>query len=289
MWPHDFAPGFGRLDDTTDDAANFAFLGETLLLRDDNSLPSTAALQRLPTPLAAFKMGTLGMRSAHALAWPDTTPVPQGLKAVGLRDVFSLQAAEMWGVAARARQMLRWDLASRYCGTCGKPTQALEGEPAKECPACGMRDYPRIAPAVMALVRKGDTLLLARSPHFRHGMYSALAGFVEAGETVEACLHREVFEESGIRIKNLRWFASQPWPFPFSLMLAFHADYAGGEITPQPGEIEDARWFGLKALPDLPAPVSIASRLIHAGIAEIRKGNDDQAPDARFDPRNNAL
>jgi len=97
-----------------------------------------------------------------------------------------------------------------------------------------------------------------------------LAGFVEAGESVENCVHREVFEETGIRVRNLRWFASQPWPFPQSLMLAFHADYAGGDITPQPGEIEDARWFTLDDLPPLPSPVSIAARLIESGIAELQ-------------------
>jgi len=100
-------------------------------------------------------------------------------------------------------------------------------------------------------------------------MYSALAGFVEAGESVEQCVHREVFEETAIRVKNLRWFASQPWPFPQSLMLAFHADYAGGEIVPQAGEIEDAGWFRLDQLPERPASVSIASRLIAAGVAEL--------------------
>lgn len=289
MWPQDFAPGFDRLDDSAVKAANFAFIGETLLLDEFHALPDTDALRPLPPPLAAFKIGELGAQACHAYAWPEATPLPQGLCAVGLRDAFSLQAAERWGVAARARQMLRWDLASRYCGTCGTPTTALQGEPAKECSACGTRDYPRIAPAVMALVRRGDALLLARSPHFRAGMYSALAGFVEAGETVEDCLHREVFEESGIRIRNLRWFASQPWPFPYSLMLAFHAEYAGGEIHPQVGEIEDARWFGLDELPDLPAPVSIASRLIQAGIAEIRHDKGDFKATPRFDPRNNGL
>jgi NAD+ diphosphatase len=289
MWPQDFAPGFDRPDDSAVKAANFAFIGEALLLSETDALPGTDTLRELPPPLAAFKIGECGTQACHAYAWPEGTPPPPGLRAVGLRDAFSLQAAERWGVAARARQMLRWDLASRYCGTCGTPTTALQGEPAKECPACGARDYPRIAPAVMALVRRGDALLLARSPHFRAGMYSALAGFVEAGETVEDCLHREVFEESGIRITNLRWFASQPWPFPYSLMLAFHADYAGGEIRPQPGEIEDARWFGLEALPELPAPVSIASRLIQAGIAEIRQEKGDPVAMACFDPRNNGL
>jgi NAD+ diphosphatase len=116
----------------------------------------------------------------------------------------------------------------------------------------------------MVLVERGNELLLARSPHFRPGVFSALAGFVEAGETLEQCAVREVREEVGVEIANLRYFHSQPWPFPDSLMIAFFADYAGGEITPDPSEIEAADWFPRDALPMLPDPVSIARRLIDA-------------------------
>ena len=119
----------------------------------------------------------------------------------------------------------------------------------------------------MVLVRRGNELLLARSPHFKPGVFSALAGFVEAGETLEQCAAREVREEVGVEIANLRYFQSQPWPFPDSLMLAFFADYAGGEITPDPAEIEAAGWYALDALPGLPDPVSIARRLIDAACA----------------------
>jgi len=133
-----------------------------------------------------------------------------------------------------------------------------------ECRNCGLLAYPRISPAVMVLVSRGNELLLARSPHFKPGVFSALAGFVEAGETLEQCAVREVREEVGIEITNLRYFQSQPWPFPDSLMLAFFADYAGGVITPEPSEIEAAEWFARDQLPTLPDPVSIARRLIDA-------------------------
>jgi NAD+ diphosphatase len=142
-------------------------------------------------------------------------------------------------------------------------------ERARECPACGLVAYPRIAPAVMCLVTRERAILLARSPRFPPGMYSALAGFVEPGESLEQCLAREVLEETGVRIANARYFASQPWPFPHSLMIAFVADYAGGEITPAPGEIEDAQWFRLDALPKLPNRISIARRLIDGVVAEL--------------------
>jgi ADP-ribose pyrophosphatase YjhB (NUDIX family) len=157
--------------------------------------------------------------------------------------------------------------------SCGTPTQIKGSERVRQCPACGQVHYPRLAPAVMALVRRGDELLLARSPHFPPGMHSALAGFVEPGESLEQCLHREVKEEVGVDVTNLRYFSSQPWPFPHSLMIAFTCDYAGGQLTPQPDEIEAAQWFTLDALPVLPNPISIARRLIDATIAQMRAQN----------------
>ncbi|HZP86354.1 MAG TPA: NAD(+) diphosphatase, partial [Burkholderiales bacterium] len=158
-----------------------------------------------------------------------------------------------------------------YCGRCGTRTVAKTTERARQCPSCSLTVYPRIAPAVMALIRRGDELLLARSPHFAPGMYSALAGFVEPGESLEQCLHREVKEEVGVEVTNLRYFSSQPWPFPHSLMIAFNCDYASGEITPEPGEIESAGWFGLDNLPVLPNRISIARRLIDATIEELQR------------------
>ena len=136
------------------------------------------------------------------------------------------------------------------------------------CPSCGLLAYPRISPVVMVLIRRGDDFLLARGPHFKPGVFSALAGFVEAGETLEQCAVREVREEVGVEITNLRYFKSQPWPFPDSLMIAFFADYAGGTITPDPSEIEAADWFPRSALPLLPDPVSIARQLIDAACQQ---------------------
>jgi NAD+ diphosphatase len=122
----------------------------------------------------------------------------------------------------------------------------------------------------MALVRKENQVLLGRSPHFPPGMYSALAGFVEPGETLEQCLAREVAEEVGVRVSRIRYFASQPWPFPNSLMIAFVCDWASGEIRPQAGEIEAANWFNVLQLPKLPSKISIARRLIDSVVTEMR-------------------
>lgn len=270
QWPIDFIPLFIPTPTLTAIGNYFCFAGENILLGLEGRLPTADKVQKLPPPETTFIFGRLRGLPCVAVRWTGDVELPPTLQAISLRDAFATLPEGYWSIAARAKRMLGWDAATRYCGACGTPTDALDNEPAKLCPACKQRFYPQIAPAMMCLVRRGNELLLARSPHFKPGMYSALAGFVEAGETVENCVHREVFEETGIRIKNLRWFASQPWPFPQSLMLAFHAEYAGGEIVPQAGEIEDAKWFSLKNLPPLPAPVSIASRLIAAGIEELR-------------------
>lgn len=214
-------------------------------------------------PEHALQIGELHGFPCYAA---DVAQLPEieGAEATPLRAIFQLAGAETFALAGRATQLLDWQNNHRFCGKCGTPTAMKAGETAMQCPACGLLAYPRISPAVMVLVRDGDKLLLGRSPHFKPGVFSALAGFVEPGETLEECAAREVREEVGIEIANLRYFHSQPWPFPNSLMVAFFADYAGGTITPDPKEIEAADWFALDALPLLPDPVSISRRLIEA-------------------------
>ena len=185
-----------------------------------------------------------------------------------LRPLYGLAGAEAFALAGRASQLLDWKRNHRHCGRCGTLTAMKSSEFAMACTACGLLAYPRISPAVMVLVCRGDDLLLARSPHFRPGMFSALAGFVEAGETIEQCAVREVREEVGVEIANLRYFRSQPWPFPDSLMIAFFADYTGGKITPDPSEIEAADWFPRNSLPPLPDEASIARHLIDAACSQ---------------------
>ncbi len=182
-----------------------------------------------------------------------------------MRPLYGTAGAEAFALAGRGSLLLDWRRNHRFCGRCGTPTAMKTTEFAMACPSCGLLAYPRISPAVMVLVRRGNELLLARSPHFRPGVFSALAGFVEAGETIEHCAAREVREEVGVEIANLRYFRSQPWPFPDSLMVAFFADYAGGEIKPDPTEIEAAAWFSRDALPPLPDHASISRHLIEAG------------------------
>jgi len=218
-------------------------------------------------PEAALRVGEWQGATCYAA---DVAELPEinGAEPTPLRTVFQLAGDQAFALAGRAVQLLDWQSQHRFCGRCGTPTEMKTGEHAMQCPACGLLVYPRISPAVMVLVRDGDKLLLARSPRFKPGVYSALAGFVEPGETLEQCTRREVREEVGIEIANLRYFASQSWPFPNSLMVAFFADYAGGDLVLDPEEIEAADWFTPDALPILPEPISISRQLVEAALAE---------------------
>jgi NAD+ diphosphatase len=138
-----------------------------------------------------------------------------------------------------------------------------------KCPSCGLALYPRIAPAIIVLVRRGDEALLAHNVHFPEGLYSTLAGFSEVGESLEETVHREVREEVGIEIGNIRYFGSQPWPAPHSLMVGFTAQWTSGEIRVDAKEIADARWFAADELPQLPTSFSVARKLVDAWLADV--------------------
>lgn len=170
-----------------------------------------------------------------------------------------------------AAQVGTWVSQHQFCGSCGAGMTPVLGERAMHCPQCESSHYPRLSPCMIALVTRGDEVLLARSPHHAPGVYSTLAGFVEPGESLEQCVHREVLEEVGVQVQAPQYIASQSWPFPHSLMLGFHVVYAGGTIQPQPSEIEDARWFSIDDLPSLPSSRTIARHLIDTYIAQRRQ------------------
>jgi len=214
-------------------------------------------------------LGSLSSLDCWAVALAE---VPTGWRRLPLRAAMMSMDPALGALAGRAAQVIEWDRTHRFCGVCGTPTGIQAGERARTCPACGHTAYPRLSPAIMALVWRPGELLLGRSPNFTPGRYSALAGFVEAGESLEECLHREVLEEVGVTVTDLHYYGSQSWPFPHSLMVAFTARWTGGEIVPQPGEIEDARWFPLDALPDIPPRFSISGHLILDTIARLREG-----------------
>ncbi len=184
----------------------------------------------------------------------------------GLRQVYGRLDEDLFWLAARAIQIVDWDRTHQFCSRCGTPTVQRETERSKECPKCGQIHFPRLAPAVIVLIERGDQLLMARSRHFTPGVFSILAGFVEPGETLEEAVAREVKEESGILVKDIRYFGSQPWPFPHSLMIGFTAKYAGGEITLEDSELEAAGWYAVDNLPPQPGKISIARKLIDAFV-----------------------
>jgi len=251
----------------------FPFLGNKLVVRALDPAPSLLTLDEMRARGLDGEWHYLGqLHDAHcvAVSLADTVQLLDDLPAVGLRTLFFRLDEPLLALAFRAFQVVEFDRTHRYCGRCGTPTREKAGERARECPACGYAVYPRVSPAMMALVIREREILLARAPHFVPDVYSALAGFVEPGETIEDCLHREVREEVGIEVDDLRYFGSQSWSFPHSLMIAFTARYAGGTLRPDPAEIADAHFFPIDALPKLPSSVSIARRLIESTVARLR-------------------
>jgi NAD+ diphosphatase len=217
---------------------------------------------------SAHELGRLGGADAFAAAIEEVPSEP--LAIAGLRELFGGFSEEVFGVAGRATQLIDWATTNRFCGRCATPTERVQGERCMRCPKCGLLAYPRITPAIIVLVRKGDEALLARGARFPLPFYSTLAGFAEIGETLEETLAREVREEVGVEVKNIRYFGSQPWPFPNSLMIGYTAEWAGGEIKIDEKEILDAHWYRADALPQIPPKISIARRLIDAWLDEVR-------------------
>jgi len=198
--------------------------------------------------------------------------LPQSIDPIPFRKALESLGTDWYSIAAKARAIINWDKNHQYCGRCGHPTELKTGAFERHCPACSLVFYPRISPSIIVLIQKGDHILMARSHHFLPGVYGLIAGFVEAGENVEEAVHREVKEEVGIEIKNLRYFGSQAWPFPDSLMIAFTAEYAAGDLMINPAEIEEAGWYHIDHLPGRPSSsISIARKLINHFI-EQQKG-----------------
>jgi len=226
-------------------------------------------------PLREHYLGRLNHRPCYAVEVTEGTLPPAGMTFEGLRQVYGRLDEDLFWIAARAVQVIDWDRTHQFCGRCGVPLRTKTAERAKECPQCGLLHFPRLAPAIIVLVERGNELLLARSRHFMPGMYSVLAGFVEPGESLEEAVVREVKEEVGVEIKNIKYFGSQPWPFPHSLMVGFTATYASGEISLNDEEIEDAGWFTIDDLPRIPGKISIARKLIDGFLAKQGSVHED--------------
>ena len=192
-----------------------------------------------------------------------------GLLWQGLRGLMGNVDDATFRLLGVAQQLDTWYDTHRFCGRCGERTHVRNDERAMECTACGNRQYPKLAPCIIVLITRGDEVLLARSPNFRAGFFSTLAGFIEPGESAEEALRREVLEEVGVQVDNLQYLGSQNWPFPNSLMLGFHAEYVSGDIVPQPGEIEEAYWWNVNDLPSIPPAGTISRWLIDCYLAKL--------------------
>jgi NAD+ diphosphatase len=261
-----FIPGNNEPDGAAAHTLWFVIRDADLLVRsgeDAISIPDQLDIAPLGIPHGApHYLGSLDGARCRAVSVPAETAPPQGWIFAPIRSRFGMMSDSFFSVVARALEIIAWDGDSRFCGRCGSPTAPRSDERARECPSCGHLDYPRISPAVIMAVVRDDTLLLARSRRSPTGFYSVLAGFVEPGETLEECVAREVMEETALSVKNVRYFRSQPWPFPHSLMVAFTAEYASGEIRVDPSEILEAGWYRAGSLPNIPGPITVARKLI---------------------------
>ena len=192
-----------------------------------------------------------------------------------LRSLLMAEGAEILTTIGKANQILDWHESQRFCGYCGAPTVAQQHNRVLQCSACERQFFPRINPCIIVLVTRGDEILLAQNARYKGKFLSCLAGFIEVGESAEETLHREVREEVGIEVDNIRYVKSQCWPFPSQLMLGFYADYAGGEIVPDQEEIDFADWFNINNIPPIPSPgISVAGELITGYIAARKAGLD---------------
>ncbi len=270
-----FIPSFTEPPDIFRNAYCFLFQGSKLLVKIKNgsaSIPFLKNVKRLNIEDPGYLyLGTLDDNHCYSARLADKTGLLQGNDFIQLRELYSILPDELWQTAGLALQLINWNRNSRYCSRCGQPVELKQDERAKTCGSCGRIDYPRVNPCIIVAVVRDDRLLLARSSRFpKNNLYSVLAGYVESGETLHECIEREVKEEAGIEIKNIRYFDSQPWPFSSSLMIGFTAEYAGGEIKIDNKEIIDAGWYSVDNLPSVPRWGSIAGELINWFVDKVR-------------------
>jgi NAD+ diphosphatase len=261
-----FKPNFNPPAVEPASALWFIFDNGRLLIKiknDSCSIPDTTDLTKCKSAIIRKQyLGTLDDRHCFAAEFTGNPIRGTEMAFKDLRGLFGMLEEDLIWIAGRANQLVNWNQSHQYCGRCGKLTVDKTDERAKTCPECSLVNYPRLSPAVIVAVLKNDRILLGRNKRFKLPFYSVLAGFVEPGETLEECVKREIREEVSLTVKNIRYFGSQPWPFPDSLMIAFVADYAGGEICTDGSEIVDADWFAKDNLPQIPPKISIARQLI---------------------------
>ena len=241
----------------------FTFNQGRLLLTPQGHVPLQATPPlHLPTSNTWHPLPALNGKTCLATE-VDNDETPEGWQWMGLRETFYVLPQAHYAMAAKARELLHWDAEHRFCGTCGAH-MAWHTDISKRCTACGKEIWPSPAAAIIVAITRhgGKEILLVQSHKFKRDYMGLVAGFVETGETLEACVHREVMEETGLHITNLRYFASQPWPYPFGLIIGFTAEYESGTLTLQRSELNKGGWFSAEHMPAIPGRVSLARRLI---------------------------
>ena len=241
------------------------FKGNKILILDDKGNFALPNIDLSKLSMKLVRKEYLGQGDGRYCYIAELTPdtvAPEGMSFFDLRRLLGKISDDLFFLAGKAYQILHWDRTHQYCSKCGAQTENKIDERAKLCPSCGFVNYPRISPAIIVAITRGREILLAKGSHYKADFYSVLAGFVEPGETFEECVQREVGEEVGLKVKNIKYFASQPWPFPDSLMVGFTAEYASGIINIDKKEILDAGWFTVEQLPLTPGNGSIARSLI---------------------------
>ena len=244
----------------------FVFCSDNLLVTAEKSTAPIPCLMDLAdlnlSPIRTQYLGTLDGRACYSAELFPQSIAPEGYVFSDLRSLYARFDEDIFRLAGRALQIMSWDQSHQYCGRCGHPTEQLQGEMAKTCPICQFTSYPRISPVTSVAVLKDDTILLIRHAGSRGRMRTIVAGFLEPGETLEECVKREVLEEVGLQVKNIKYFGSQPWPFPNSLMIGFTAEYESGEIQVDGKEVTEAAWCNVTSISDIPPRMSISREII---------------------------
>ena len=219
--------------------------------------------------VSSHYLGNIGQSAIFAEEVDEEIESPPGYEFDTLWSFLTTVDQPVFYLIGRAKQIVEWHQHHQFCGSCGSATSVVTSDRSRKCGSCKISFYPRLSPSIIVLVHRHEQILLAKNAATKSNFYSTLAGFVEPGESIEETVHREVYEEVGITVKNLNYFKSQSWPFPNSLMLGFYAEYEGGEITIQEEEIADAQWFHYRELPNRPAMMSISGWLIAEHIKRL--------------------
>jgi len=259
-----FIPGVDAISPKTDNDIYFLFYNDELLVKSKNNksiLPTIMELENLKLINIQY-IGSINDLNCYCGEINNDAVIPEGMYLSKLKALTHQLSEEMFWIGGRAVQVVNWNNENKYCGRCGTLTQNSEGERSKKCPKCGLVNYPRICPSIIVAVVRQGKLLLAHNNQFPNNLYSVVSGFLEVGETLDECVVREVHEETGIAVKNIKYFGNQPWPFPNSLMIGFTAEYASGEIQVDGNEIEHADWYSSTEMPLAPDSISIAKDLI---------------------------